>query len=188
MWQNVKHSRGMNTFALLLQICISLALMQQTYLWPHERHLDAQWMFALRFYLFQLSSLSHQCSAELIFYLFIFYYGICFPVCHSVKGTSSNHSLWEFFWPMCVTTERHGSSVGPAGKSNVNCSACRWLITVFLVKDNQGHKASVSFGNKLSVSVNLTECLSAFPLNPDYWQHLPHVDILLRFGFNYFTE
>lgn len=68
----------------------------------------------------------------------------------------------------------HGSFIGPAGKRNVDCSACRWLIVMFQVKGNQGHKASVSFGNQLGVSANSTEeCSSAFLLNPTWWQPLP---------------
>lgn len=63
---------------------------------------------------------------------------------------------WDFANPQYIH-KMHGSCIGPAGKSNSNCSICRWLIVMFPVKGNQGHKASVSRGTQLGVSVNSTE-------------------------------
>lgn len=63
---------------------------------------------------------------------------------------------WDFASPQYIH-KMHGSCIGPAGKSNLNCSICRWLIVMFPVKGSQGHKASVSRGTQLGVSVNSTE-------------------------------
>lgn len=89
-----------------------------------DKNPNAQSIFALTFYMHQLPCRIHFCCA--IFFFFMLQYMLL--VCHLVKGTRFNHSLWEFVWPLCITAETHGSSVGPAGKSNVYCSACGWLI------------------------------------------------------------
>lgn len=164
-----------------------LALIWQTNLWPNERHLDALWIFALSTLdMFQLSSLSHFCSAFLFFFFFS-YYSICF--CHLVKGTRLHRSLWEFVLAsVCYSRGCMAARWLLRGRAMwILLHADGWLLRP-LVKGNQEHKASVSFPNNLCVSVNLTERSSAWPSDRDCWRHLPHVGILFSFSFFFYVS